>query len=262
MKSSFNPLLAAGGVLAGLATAHLRQSTAVAKDSVVSFPTWSERRNLPMGPMLTSRRVAGRRRVLRRPRRYVARYVPRPVSGDRSMYLTRCTALGAVSLTAGVGTFNQNVVMSQVQTSDLTPVWRQYKIVKAEFFLWPNVDFGNSGIANNGQAVVATCCDPEGSGGTTLQSISAFSNSRVAPITSPGQPFKYTFFPKVLNSVDVSGTASAAGSYQSNPWLTLNATGITVPHLRLYGVIQSNVSASVESFTYYIKYHFLVKGVA
>lgn len=153
------------------------------------------------------------------------------------------------------------MALSTVQTSDLTPVYRLYRIRKVVLHLVPRVDNANSGLANNFQGMVAAACDPESTAvPAAITAITAYDNSYQKHIVS-GDRFKYTFYPKVTNSVDIGGTATAAGSYAMNPWLRLDATGITVPHLSLKLGVQVTSSTTV-SFDAFYEFHFDVKGIA
>lgn len=255
VRKNLPTLIGAGvGALAGSLSAGRRAYKQVQLDNKTRFPTWTEQkmRSVP------ARRVGGRRITFRR--RAVRR--TRPVSIDYRRVVRSSSAL--TTLTISAGTFNSvvaNIALNGCQTSDLTSAYRLFRIRKVVLHLVPRVDSANSALANNFNCVVAAANDPEG---TTvpgsLAAVTAYDNGYMKWLRS-SQEFRYTFYPKVVNTVDVSGTATAAGSYAMNPWLQLNATGIAVPHRQLVLVVGCN-STSTISFDYYFDYHFDVKGMA
>lgn len=178
--------------------------------------------------------------------------------------IVRSTGLqgNALSLVATAASYTTlNNTLSQVQTSDLSPIYRLYRLRKVVLHIVPRVDTANSGVVNNIQCLVAACCDPETTAvPTTMTQVTAYDNSYQKFLTSADR-FNYTFYPKVTNSVDISGTATGVGSYASNPWLRLDANGITVPHLSLKVAIQA-YQATTIGFDYYFDYHFDVRGIA
>ncbi len=127
--------------------------------------------------------------------------------------------------------------------------------------LVPRVDPANSGVVNNYQALVAAACDPENTTTpTSIIGITAYDNS-YQKFLNAADKFTYTFYPKVTNSIDISGVATAAGSYAMNPWIRLDSTGVTVPHLSLK--LGFNVGASTTvAFDYYYDIHFDTRGIA
>lgn len=160
------------------------------------------------------------------------------------------TAFGAVSPT-----------LSYVQTSDLTGIYRYYRLVKVVISVVPRVDYANSGLASNFTSTIAACCDPEDTTvPAALTVIGAYDNSYQKTLTS-GDRFKYTFYPKVVNAVGNAGVAAFVGGYGKNPWLQLSATGIVIPHNCLKYGIQVG-SATTENFDCFYEYHFDVKGIA
>lgn len=209
-------------------------------------------------PLRTSRRVGGRRITFRR--RPMRRSRPMPV--DYRRIVRSSTTLTSLAITAG--TFNSvvsNIALNGCQTSDLTAAYRLYRIRKIVLHLVPRYDNGNSSLATNVQCVVAAANDPEGTTAPgSLSAVTAYDNGYQKWLKS-GTGFTYTFYPKVVNSVDISGTATAAGSYAMNPWLQLNSTGITVPHRQLVLAVGCNTSSTIN-FDYYFDYHFDVKGMA
>lgn len=177
--------------------------------------------------------------------------IVRSTAPTNSLTLTASTFAGA----------SVNVVLSNVQTTDLTAIYRLYRIHKVVVHAVPRTSSANSGVVNNYQCVIAACCDPENTatpGG--IAAITSYDNSHMKWITSDGH-FKYTFYPKVTNSVDISGTSTGVGSYATNPWLRLDSTGITVPHLNLKLGVGTGASTNLV-IDYYYDVHFDVKGIA
>lgn len=255
VKKNLPSLLGAGvGAIAGSLAAGRRAYKQVQLDNKTRFPTWSERKM----PLRSTRRVGGRRITFRR--RAMRRSRPMPV--DYRRIVRSSSALTTITITAG--TFNSvvnNIALNGCQTSDLTAAYRLYRIRKVVLHLVPRFDNANGFVSSNFQCVVAAANDPEGTTAPAqLSAVTAYDNGYQKWLRS-GTEFRYTFYPKVVNSVDVSGTATAAGSYAMNPWLQLNATGITVPHRQLVLAVGTN-AATTLSFDYYFDYHFDVKGMA
>lgn len=258
VKRNLPGLVGAGiGAVAGALSAGKKAYDLQKRDSRVKFDTWSERSSTMKAPV-AARRVSGRRygvrKFYKRGKGMAVNTSKRFVRSTGSIQLLTVGALtsayGAVSPT-----------LSLVQTSDLTGIYRLYRIRKVVVHMVPRVDTANSGVANNFQFCAAACCDPEsGTAPTSITQIAAYDNSYQKFLVS-GDRFKYTFYPKVTNSVDISGVATAAGSYGLNPWLRLDATGITVPHLALKIGVQSAAATTVQ-FDCYYDIHFDVKGVA
>lgn len=254
VRKNLPTLIGAGvGALAGSLSAGRRAYKQVQLDNKNRFPTWSEQkmRSVP------ARRVGGRRITYRR--RAIRR--TKPVSIDYRR-VVRSTALNTITISAG--TFNSlisNFSLNACQTSDLLNAYRLYRIRKVVLHLVPRIDPSNSSLANNFTSVAAAANDPEGTTAPgNLSAVTAYDNGYMKWLKS-SQEFRYTFYPKVVNSVDVSGVATAAGSYGMNPWLQLNATGITVPHRQLVLAVGCT-STSTISFDFYFDCHFDVKGMA
>lgn len=258
VKRYLPPLLAYGaGNLYSAWRAGRRASSAISADSSVPV-TWQGER-----PRMAYSKKAPRRSFNMR-RRYYRRRVPRAKMPLGYRRIVRSTGLNAVSI-AGSGTqFSSiyDIALSGVQTSDLLATYTQYRIRKVVMHLTPRVDPANSGVSNNFQCLVGACCDSEGPAAPAFfTNVTAYDNS-YSKWVNAGEQFTYTFYPKAVNSVDINGTATAAGSYGMNPWLQMTSTGITVPHKRLLYIIQSGsaVSASGLFFDFYFDIHFDVKG--
>lgn len=256
VKKNLPGLLGAGvGAIAGSIAAGRRAYRQVQLDNRSKFPTWSERKMPLKARFVAKRRYPTRRRYPSYKRRSTSQGWRRVV---RTSNITNpITSLAAASFNSVV----LNPTLSYVQTSDLTSAYRLFRVRKVVLHAFPRVDAANSGLASNFTTIMAAACDPEGtSAPANIQAITAYDNGYAKCVPS-GQSFKYTFYPKVVNTVDVSGTATAAGSYGMNPWLQLNATGITIPHRQLVFGIQSgaNTTLSVDAF---FEVHFDVKGMA
>lgn len=208
---------------------------------------------MPTRAYRTARRV--RRRMMRRPR------FSKGMTTNAVKRFVRSSTLFTVGLSASSTVFqSSNITLSNVQVSDLTPIYRLFRIRKVVLHLVPRVDPGNSGLVNNFQCMIAAACDPESTAApTNITQVTAYDNSYQKLLTA-GEKFTYTFYPKVTNTIDVSGAATAAGSYATNPWVRLDATGITVPHLSIKLGIQSAVTTM--NFDYYYDLHFDTRGIA
>lgn len=260
VRKNLPSLIGAGvGAVAGSFAAGRRAYKEIQKDNQQSrLLTWSSRSKMPIPSV---RRVGGmRRRVVRRPYRRI-RYSKgmAPLSTKR---LVRSTAINSLTQSASTSAyFSANISLNQVQTSDLTAIYRLFRIRKVVVHVIPRVDTANSGVASNFQAFFAAACDPESTATpTSHQQITAYDNSHQKWVTS-GDRFTYTFYPKVTNTVDVSGTATAVGSYAINPFLRLDATGITVPHLSMK-LGMSTSTATTLVYDWYYDIHFDVRGIA
>lgn len=252
------------GVASSLWASHRAQRSQVSVDAAESFPTWKGEMPLVRAPAF---RIGGRRRMAYRRRR-----APGIKRGMSSFFKTfvRTSGIGTITASTGIVGLNTNVTLSQVQTTDLTAVYRLYRIKKVVLHLAPRLDSAQAVAlttttwANSQNAFASFACDPEGNAtaasSLTQQIVTAYDNSYSKWIAS-GDKLRYTFYPKAVNTVDVSGAATAAGSYSTNPWLQLNSTGITVPHKSILGVIQTGTT-STQAYDYYFEFHFQVKGIA
>lgn len=249
VRKNLPGLLGAGvGALAGSFVAARK---AYRQAQVVSRPI----RKMPVRMARPLR--AARRRFSRR------RYVPR----NKGMSLgyrriVRSTASSSLAITgpAQRNVVNVNSLLNTIETTDLQGIYSLFRIRKVVLHLVPRVD---PGAATNLQTLVAACCDNESTAVPAgIAQITAYDNSYSKWLVS-GDRFTYTFYPKVTNTVDISGTATAAGSYGMNPWLRLDATGITVPHLSLKigAEVATGLGAATQSYDYYFDYHIDVKGM-
>lgn len=208
----------------------------------------------------------GMKRRLPTRRRYRPSVTTRSYSG-LSKRLVRKTSLFTTTIAPGaaVAYDTRAPQLSQVQTSDLTAIYRLYRLRKVVCYATPRIDPGNSGLLSNQQMYVGMCCDPElNVAPSSLTEVTAYDNHRAVWINA-GRTMKYTFYPKAVNSIDVAGTATGVGSYAMNPWIRLDATGITVGHrsLRIFANTGAVAAASNPiSLDYYFEYHFDVKGIA
>lgn len=231
-----------------------RQRKQAALDSRERFPTWKEPASMPRASFRP--RYASRKRYSRRPLRRFGKVF------EHAKTLVRTTPLATFNtLATGLYGANPSFSLSQVQTSDLITSYRLFRLVKIKLFLVPRVDPGNSGTVNNCQAMVACACDPEGTTvPTSISQVTAYDNSYQKIITASDR-LTYTFYPKVVNTVDNAGTATAAGSYRSNPWLMLSTAGALIPHRQLLIYIQQG-NAVAQAYDHYFEYTFQVRGHA
>lgn len=258
VKRNLPTLLGAGvGAIAGSLAAGRKAYRQVKQDQLRSkFVTWSERKM----PVLKPARRIGSRRYVRRRYRRLSR--AKGMALNSMKRIVRSTAIGSYTLSAA-SSLNQsnNITLNQVQTTDLTGIYRLFRLRKVVLHLVPRVDSSNSGVTNNYQAFIACACDPESTAApSSTLAVTAYDNSYQKFVTS-GDRFTYTFYPKVTNTVDLSGAATAVGSYGMNPWLRLDSTGITVPHLSVKFSATTGASTSIV-FDYYYDLHFDVKGIA
>lgn len=257
VKRNLPGLVGAGlGSIAGAFVAGRKAYRQIQSDSRRSrFVTWREpNMSVPRAPVLRvgRRRFPYRRRYVRHNKGMVPNNIRR---------IVRSSALSSQTIAAGTSTQNStSITLNQVQTSDLTGIYRLFRLRKAVVHIVPRVDPANSGLANNYQCIIAAACDPETTAApANFQAVTAYDNSYQKFVTS-GDRFKYTFYPKVTNTVD-NGGATAAGSYAMNPWLRLDATGIQIPHLALKLCFQTSAATTIN-FDVFYDLHFDVRGIA
>lgn len=174
-----------------------------------------------------------------------------------TLTITRAVAPNTFTLVAGEAAGNLAPVLSWAQTSDLTAMYDQYKLVKVRIRLIPRYDPAQSGVTNNSDVWVAMACDPTGQvTAPTWAQVAAFSNAKVAPLVA-GREFSYTFKPKATNSL-------SAGNYAVNEsdWIILSAGGINVPHNNLIYDIKSGNSSAVTAYDYVLEYTIVVRSVS
>lgn len=237
--------------LRSLYQSHKAQVAATQLDRRPSFPTFTMKRY--SRPSSRSAPKRSKSMVLYR--------APRFNSGYR--YIKRTTALANASIPAAgffVGGTN-SIKLNQVLTSDVVGAYDLYRIKKVQVVFCPAVDPGNSGVANNSQIKIDCACDPTNTvlpGASTI--VTSYENHRSGYMLS-GKPFAYTFYPKVANTVDNAGVATAAGSYATNPWLQLTTAGIDIPHRQLLFTMATSIAptAALVVNVYYV-IHFEVKN--
>lgn len=254
MASKLSTLIKAGGLAYGALSAAYTASRLRAAVSDMS------RTPAPTRPAYRSRTY----RRGRYSRRMIAR-VPRRVYDDGYRKFVRCTnQFGTIGpIAAGTSVFGAaSPVLTSIQTADLVAMYRYYRIDKIVVYLVPRVDPANSGLASNFTCMVAMCCDPEDiTAPASTQAVTAYDNSYQKFLTSNSAPFKYTFYPKVVNAVGNAGVAAFVGGYGRNPWLNLSAAGILIPHNCLKWAITCGANSTI-TFDAYFEYHISVKGVA
>lgn len=222
-------------------------------DTSRSFSTWSSK-------MPSYRKRSRSRRAPRRAMPMVRYRSP------LTNYVNCRRTTGLYSLTIPSGTysnFSTSVIrLNLVKTADLIAAYDMYKIRKVQAVFVPSYDPGNSGLANNNTQQLVCSCDPASNTSlTTLADIAAYDNHKSTWMTS-GRPWVYTFYPKVLNTVDNSGTATASGSYAVNPWLSLSTGGVDIPHRQLHIFTSTTLPAPAAGIplSYYFVIHFACKN--
>lgn len=198
----------------------------------------------------------------RKLRRSVRR-IPRPVSsGATGLYIVRSGTPTAVTITNGGVHSSYQPKLSDCVTSDLEAVFNEYKLVKCVVRWTLRKDPSSANSAGYQVYQIALANDPEGITPSAFNQTTAYANHRRGYLQS-GQDFKYTFVPKATGAVGISGTATAVTTFRQNPWIYLNATGITVPHSQMnYSIMSTDTTAATIQAEYCIDYHFMVKGIS
>lgn len=206
-----------------------------------------------------------RRRPMMRPKwRPPARVGP--ARGLTIVPFRRTSAPIVVSTASGVGGFRSNVTLSQVFLTDILPVFDVYRMKRVTIEVIPRWDTGANYVSTSGGAIgpndtiwAVAACDPanESIAAPTLDVVSKFGNYKCQPIVSGGN-FKYSFYPKVSNSVQGASASVNSGSYgKFNPWLKMDADGVLVPHSNIIFGLQTAFAASlVTSYTYTLTIEF------
>lgn len=211
--------------------------------------------------MAPSKRPASRPNY-RRKRSYVRTTVPRPIRSWRSMRRANASAQ-VMTGTAISNGYRLSPQLAFIPNSDLLGAYRQYRIRKVVFRMTPRVDPASAGLVNNFQFQVSAANFVEGGAAipTSVNDIMIYDNYYTKYVNS-GEDFVYTFYPKVTNSVQGPTVPIASGSYATNPWLKMDATGITVPHEQLLVYVQTGLSPSptVISWDGFIEIFFDVKS--
>lgn len=154
--------------------------------------------------------------------------------------------------------------LGDVNTADLTPVFREYRVLKVIARFSKRIDPGNSGVTNQNTLLnIATACDPEAATPTSFTDVTAYNNHKHG-ILSADRTFTYTFYPKVTNSVGVipGSTVSSVGYFPSNPWLQCSTGGVAVQMLSLLYAVKSTLTTDVSNLEYTLEYVFQVRGIA
>lgn len=211
--------------------------------------------------------MAGTMRSTRVPMRYKAKRPIRSFNIARrrvGFYRTVVRTTAPVNILAvPVGGFVGNtldITLSQVYTTDLQAMYRQFRLKKVVAVIYPRVSPANSGIANNYATSVVAACNPDGQAGApaTFSEVSILNGWRSKSLTGAEDKLVFTFYPKALNVINgAAGAAVSAGGYQANPWITLNATGIAVPHKQL--VVAAQNAGVALNFDILMHYHFEVR---
>lgn len=167
----------------------------------------------------------------------------------------RTTNPGAIAIASGsdkvIGTYDFK--LDDVYTADLLVMYDSFRVKKIVTKVTPLIDAANSGISNNMTSNYYLGNEPSGNDGVNAEprDICRYSNNKHAVLPS-GKVFYYTYYPKALNSVVGSGgTAVSVGNYAgSNPWLSLNASGIAIPHHRLHYGIKTSQNAAANGILF------------
>lgn len=204
-----------------------------------------------------------RQRTYRRARRTVR--VPRALPGATGqLVLRRMSDPSTVALTGGFYGGTAGITLSQVVTSDLQAVFERYRIISATAVFTKQFDPGNSSAAagTNTQLTICCACDWEGNATnpTALSDVGSFANAKIGTLTA-GRSFSYTFYPRAVNTIDNGGTATAVGTYASNPWILCNSQGVVIPHQRLRVAIDSTSGTDASIVDVYYVIRFAVSGI-
>lgn len=191
--------------------------------------------------------------------------VPRGVRSSvttRSTHFARSSNPQVFPLVAGNFSRATDLALNLVQTTDIGGTWDMYRIKKIMVTVAPQVDPGNSGVVNNASLQWYFACDHIGAiNSANFLNVGAFQNHKMI-VTASGASASYMFYPKVTNTVDVSGTASAVGAYgASNPWINCTTAGFAVPHKRLLLCCTSNDTTSVQKLVLTYKIFFECKNI-
>lgn len=178
--------------------------------------------------------------------------------------IRRANASSLVMTGSGVSNgYRLSPQLAFVPNADLLGAYRQYRIRKVVFRMTPRVDPASSGLVNNFQFQVSAANFVEGGAAVpaSINDITIYDNYFTKYVNS-GEDFVYTFYPKVTNSVQGTAAAQASGSYATNPWLKMDATGITVPHEQLLVYVQTGASPTptVINWDGFIEIFFDVKS--
>lgn len=215
-------------------------------------------RGLPMASTFRSSRRVPSRFKARRTRRSFN--IPRRRFSSYRSLVRSTTSVPALAVPVGgfaATTYDCN--LSNVYTTDLIAMYRQFRIRKVVAVITPRVSPANSGIANNFATGLIAGCNPDGQAAApaTFNEVCQFP-WRSKHVTGADDKLIFTFYPKALNVINgAAGAAVSAGGYASNPWITLNATGIAVPHKQL--LIAGQNAGVALSFDMILHYYFDVR---
>lgn len=198
-----------------------------------------------------------RRRFKRRAR------VPRTITPASAVITVRRTgAVTTGTLVAGVYNIVVDPSISAVNTGDLTAMFDHYRVRKVIVHVTPQIDPANSGVANNSTYTIAAACTTEAvAAPTSLQIVTSYNNAYIKTVAAGGT-FQYTFVPSVVNTIDASGVATAAGTYSRNPWIQCDSSGITIPHRRLLLWAQSSVTTLTTKLDIWYEFFIDLKGIS
>lgn len=187
------------------------------------------------------------------------RRVPRGITlRDAVIPLRRASSVQSVSLAAGQASGTADINLGYVQTSDLTSLFREYRIRKVVVEFTPQLDPGNSGVVNNAQLHIVVAKDNEAASVVSYTNVASYNNAKEGTLVA-GRTFRYSFVPTPATLLN--GGSTALHTWAKNPWIICSTNGITAPHYRLlYYIVSTNASTTT---TVDIKYtlYFDVRGI-
>lgn len=195
--------------------------------------------------------------------RRVRRRAPRGL-GAGGLYLVRSSQPTAITLTSGAVGLQILPKLSDCITSDLTSLFREYKLVKCVVKVNVRNDPGNSAYTGNSLLQIAAANDTEAPGApTAFQQVTSYNNHKMGTLTAD-RIFYYSFRPKAVQAIGNSGATAYVGTFSANPWIQCSATGVGIPHnaLEMYIGCTNTAYTTIVAAEYILEYHFVVRGIA
>lgn len=213
--------------------------------------------------MAYTRTGSGRRyrRKFAMKKKFVPRSVPYKKADAGVDYHVRHSDPEQRSLVTGNGSFRDTISLGRVFTTDLIGYYDAYRIKKVTLCLQPKYAFANGAqsLAPLGAMFhVYSACDPTNvqAATNTGSVLSQFSNNKYRSVVD-GEKYYFDFYPKPFDQVDNAGAVFASGTFSKvNPWLTMTASGIQIPHYNCLCTINNVESGSSLSYTYTYTIHF------
>lgn len=148
---------------------------------------------------------------------------PRATRKEATVTVVRSTNVATLGvLVGGTLTGNLSPTLATVDNADIKAMFRRYRIVKATVTFTPRYDPGVGTTTPSGSFTIACCNDPDGPAvaPASIKDISSYTNSKVSSVLS-GQEFKYTYYPRVTNTVwDGTSSVAAGSATASGSWIT------------------------------------------